>query len=51
MPVALYRERLADLFVILGQLLEDGYLADEFLNFKTLGTLFKYDRKLTVRHL
>ena len=44
MPVTLDRERLSDLFVVVCQLLEDGYLANEFLNFKTLGTLCKYDK-------
>ena len=45
MPVAFDWERLADLLIILGQLLEDRYLADELLNFKTLGTLCKNDRQ------
>ena len=49
MPIALDWERLADLLVIFCQLLEDWYLADELLNFKTLGTLYKIERKLTVR--
>ena len=42
MPVALDWERLADLLVIFGKLLESRYLADELLDFKTLGTLYKY---------
>ena len=42
MPVALDWERLADLLVIFRQLLKSRYLADELLDFKTLGTLYKY---------